>query len=495
MPTAQATTTCQDIPVEILRSIFLNAATWSFDEKLALLHVCFQWREVAFSIPDIWTLVNERVFISHNIAERFLGLSKSESLFVDIVAGPSGYRLQYFPPLSSLSFLAAAPRMRHISMKGPSTTVMSLLSDALRDVPRLKSLELINTTRNWRTIRMDMEEGTISQLTRMKLENYRLKEWNPLFFTNLVTLSITFNIGVDCLEVRPRRSQFVAALNQAVNLQTLILVYTLPSSLIQDDVVLPRLTNLEVIDFIPSCTNFLHHLHVPTTARVSVMCSHAEDQNTGSLITGALPFFSTLENFLNRGGQQANVLELLRCDSPMGIRAGLVLYRPTGGEIQIELPNICEERYPEFLQLINISLDLSQVRELSLTAEDTRVQNPAYLGQLNNIIAHATTLSEIQIYRSIVAREFFLTVGALNISSLTRLSLFDINVVDVRFETRGWSTALMNFIQANHQLEGITFVNCHGALELSKEPFFSGLFTATSFRDLDGDYNVCLDAQ
>jgi F-box-like len=277
------------LPPELLRMIFKACADppstepgdrYWYDASnmrwIAITHVCRYWRSVALGYSDLWKRL---YFFNPDVTEEMIRRSKGANLEVRINANfrvhrrtaESEFITMLLPELHRVSvlhliclhrlqslvdgFVSAAPKLEYLYLSAPDSQSALHIPDTIfsRGTPALRSLELCNCI----FTSPSPSSGTVS--------------------------SPDSHIG----RIPSTISQIVSFLRGTPMLHTLILDWVLPFVGTDDaypNLVLPKLSRLELSSSIASCTNFLEHIIFPVTTDARIICEDpSQDDDYGKL--------------------------------------------------------------------------------------------------------------------------------------------------------------------------------------------------------------------
>jgi F-box-like len=277
------------LPPELLRAIFKACAdppstepgNWSwYDARkmqwIAITRVCRYWRSVALGYSDLWKRLR---FFNPKITKEMIHRSQGANLEVIINASYRSIAKSTIIPMvlaelhrismlhikrlelleSLVNGLSAAPKLEYLYLSA-SEIMVFYIPDTIfsRETPALRSLELHSCT----FTSPSPSSGTVS-------------------YPNCPIGHIPSTI-----------SQIVSFLRGAPMLHTLILDTVLPYADTGDaypNLVLPKLSRLELTSSVASCTNFLEHIIFPVTTDVTVNCENpSQDGDYGRLFRAFL---------------------------------------------------------------------------------------------------------------------------------------------------------------------------------------------------------------
>jgi F-box-like len=274
------------LPPELLRVIFKACADPPYDplcwfyttsiQWIAITHVCRYWRSVALGYSDLWKRLR---FSNPDATKEMIRRSKGANL--EVIIDPlrefdrsiteSTFIPMLLPELHRVSvlnlihpdllqslvdgFVSAAPKLEYLYLSGPCDTNIFYIPDTIfsRETPALHSLEL-----------------------------------HKCVFTSPSPSSGTVSYPNSPIGHNPSTiSQIVSFLRGTPLLHTLVFDGVLPFVGTDDaypNLVLPKLSRLELTSSFASCTNFLEHIIIPVTTDATVTCEHpSQDDDYGKL--------------------------------------------------------------------------------------------------------------------------------------------------------------------------------------------------------------------
>ncbi|TFK68851.1 hypothetical protein BDN72DRAFT_878802 [Pluteus cervinus] len=242
------------LPPEILTEIFLNWKTHTPEKQglrvLSLTWVCHSWRELALSLPLLWSRID---FKNGDWVQHALTHSQDVLLSID-----ADIPWNKDPLLSTI--LASLSRIQRLSLSFDSTSSLQL-STSDDPAPFLEYLELKQ---------FDMADkifsGTVPSLREVKLSDCTFSWPYIPISTNLTTLSV-----IDA-EAGPTYA-LVSILRGTPNLEILLLDDAFAAEIIvecEDPVPLLRLQSLTVHrEWYRTTTSLLQQISIPPSADVS----------------------------------------------------------------------------------------------------------------------------------------------------------------------------------------------------------------------------------
>jgi F-box-like len=362
------------LPPELLRVIFVACADPPYAEQeysyckarsmqwIAITHVCRYWRSVALGYPDLWKRLR---FFDPNITKEMIRRSKGAHL--EVIIDP---RLQIhrsiarspvipmvLPELHRVSvlhlvcsdqlqflvngFVSAAPKLEYLYLSVPYHVSALNIPDTIlsRETPALRSLELhkcIFTSQS-------PSSGTVS--------------------------SPDSRIG----RIPSTISQIVSFLRGAPMLHTLIFDGVLPFVDTDDaypNLILPKLSRLELSSSIASCTNFLEHTIFPVTTDTTVTCILIPPRSDGC---GRLfrAFLSTKGNWKTNFVISALTLEVNSGDYSYVVSILCTITHshqpaPTNVTFKFSTDHYKPELYREIFNIASVTLPLNNAHELDI---------------------------------------------------------------------------------------------------------------------------------
>ncbi|KAF9522068.1 hypothetical protein CPB83DRAFT_865047 [Crepidotus variabilis] len=268
------------LPPELLGDIFTHALALDdphYDRSGPAMsfnfsYVSQQWRNIALSIPHLWTSLSEdHIDWSCVMLER----SKTTDIVVNVnlcVAGANRGRSESIP--RKVEFL------EHIFERHASR-IINLLVVSSDDhpmpdfpflTPRLHILDLWHPSSKAGTPHFSAHLLSASPLVELRFDGYNV-DWNNASFPKLKTLVLEYI----CFEASSSVIPFLEALRSTRQLQKLHIHHSLPKSFDSEDlsnispVELGSLEKLSFADFREGCkAKLLSCLKVPSTALVTV---------------------------------------------------------------------------------------------------------------------------------------------------------------------------------------------------------------------------------
>lgn len=281
------------LPPEILAVIFLFLSSSAFDEGFGYLkwlrvtHVCCHWRETALNFPHLWSRINFTLLTRAGIAE-IPARAKMAPLHLEaIITAWSREHLDTFEQ----QLEAHISHTRHLSLSGECQTVLERL---VSPAPALEYLALANSYDPFDWPFQIVVHDTLFNRTAPKLTSLRLFgcdiSWKSRLFKTLQTLEIRSPSE----ETRPTLEDWLDALNEMIQLETLILDSAIPISPLSDPriskprraVTLHSLTQFDITSSVEDCALALSHLTLPalTSLRVHSKSHNYEGNDVGILI-------------------------------------------------------------------------------------------------------------------------------------------------------------------------------------------------------------------
>jgi F-box-like len=331
------------LPPELLRMIFIACANPPFTVQhpsywcnarnmqwIAITHVCRYWRSVALGYSDLWKRL---YFFNPDVTKEMILRSQGANLEVIIDAdlrsiAKSTFVPMVLPELHRVSILrlsdlfqvqslgdglvSAAPKLEDLYLSASYGAFYIPDTIFSRGTPALRSLELHKCTFTSPSpssgtlsspySRIGRIPSTISQIVSFlrgaPMLALRSLKLHKCIFTSPSPSSGTVSSPDSRIRHIPSTiSQIVSSLRGAPMLHTLKFVRVLPFVGTEDaypNLVLPKLSRLELSSSIASCTNFLEHVIFPVTTDTTVTCENSSQvDNYGRLFR---TFFSVMGN-------------------------------------------------------------------------------------------------------------------------------------------------------------------------------------------------------
>ena len=257
------------LPPEILAAIFflLPPSAWVKKAgnlaKICVTHVCRQWRETALNYPRLWSDFNFTKLTPAGMAE-ILALAQMTPLHLE--ADITQWRVAQ-SDIFVTQLEARIPHTRHliISSGRLQTTLDRLVSSA-------PTLEFLSLSHNYAyglppaVIPINLFNNTAPRLTSVKLEKCDIS-WKLPLFKRLRNLKIIR----PSTEARPKLEDWLGALNEMPQLETLILQSVTPLASQAAPLVsgpsrtatLPSLTRFDISASARDCALALAYLVLP----------------------------------------------------------------------------------------------------------------------------------------------------------------------------------------------------------------------------------------
>jgi F-box-like len=265
------------LPPELLRMIFIACADPPYAEQdpsywyqtrsmqwIVITHVCRYWRLVALEYPDLWKRLR---FFNPDITKEMIRRSKGADLEVIIDA-----YFQLYQPIDKTTIPIVLPELHRVSVLHLTCPWLrqSLLNGFVSGAPKLEYLYLSAPYYSTRACRIP--DTIFSQETPA----LRFLELRRCIFTSPLLSSGTPSSLNSRIDIPSTISQIVSFLRGAPMLHTLIFDRVLPTVGTDEaypNLVLPKLSRLELTSSIASCTNFLEHIIFPVTTNTTVTCN------------------------------------------------------------------------------------------------------------------------------------------------------------------------------------------------------------------------------
>ena len=249
---------------------------------MRVAHVCQQWRETALNNPRLWSHINftiNTVKLTPVAMAEVLARTKMEPLHLEADFSKfSAAQLDAFGRQLEVHI----SHTRHLSIRGH---LQSALDRLVSSAPTLESLFLahshLHSELSQAVIPVNVFNDTAPSLTTLELLNCDVS-WKSHFFKGLRTLKIR---GLS-IEARPRLEDWLDALNEMAQLETLLLSNATPpappaASLISEPsrtATLPSLTRFDISASARDCALALAHLVLPALTELQV---NAESHDGG----------------------------------------------------------------------------------------------------------------------------------------------------------------------------------------------------------------------
>jgi F-box-like len=270
------------LPPELLVMIFIACADPPFGEQepsywqtrnmqwIVITHVCRYWRTVALECSDLWKRLR---FFNPDVTKEMIRRSKGSNL--EVIIDIRHRRIE-----RSMVIPMVLPELHRVSVLHLvcSDELQSLVNGLGSAAPKLEYLDLYAP---YGQSSFDIPDTIFSRETpalhSLKLRNCTITSPLPSSGT---PSSPDSRIG----HMPSTISQIVSCIRGAPMLHTLILNRVLPFVDTDDaypNLVLPKLSRLELTSSIASCTNFLEHIIFPVTTDTTVICDLKQPRSDG----------------------------------------------------------------------------------------------------------------------------------------------------------------------------------------------------------------------
>jgi hypothetical protein len=260
---------------------------------ICVTHVCRRWRETALNFPRFWSHINFSMLAPAALDE-ILARAKMAPLHVEFTTWKQGQVDAFQSKLD-----AHISHTRHLNIYGPLQRVLEKL---VSSAPTLESLSLSHKCglSMQAIIPVNLFNYTTPSLTSLELKDCDIS-WKSPLFKGLQTLEIRRSSA----EAGPKLEDWLDALNEMPQLETLILQYASPSapvaaSLISEPsrtVTLPSLITFHISVSAKDCALALAHLVMPavTSLHVDAKSYQVDGEDVGPLISYAAQFVCGLQ--------------------------------------------------------------------------------------------------------------------------------------------------------------------------------------------------------
>jgi F-box-like len=251
------------LPPETLTAIFsfLSPSSWNKEAgQISVAQVCRRWRETALNYSRLWSQINFAKLTTTGAAE-MLARARMAPLHLKAVSmNMSETKLVAFEECLG----AHISHTCHLSISGRLRTMLKRVESP---APILEFLSLSHTSRQTKSVLIvipfSLFNGSAPRLTNLELENCGIS-WNSPLLRGLRTLKI-YKPYADP-ELRPYLEDWLDALNEMSQLETLILQYATPIApglRASRAVTLPSLTRFHISASAEDCALALAHLVLP----------------------------------------------------------------------------------------------------------------------------------------------------------------------------------------------------------------------------------------
>ena len=261
------------LPPETLAAIFsFLSPEWNNDagagylEWICITHVCRRWREAALNHLRLWSHINLTKLAPAAMAEI---LSRAKMAPLHLEADLTNSRKDQIDVIER-QLEAHISHTRHLCIRGHLQTALERL---VSSAPILESLSLSQFWFPQTVIPVNLFNHTIPSLTSLKLDSCDIS-WKSPLLKGLQTLEML----KPSTKARPKLEDWLDALNDMPQLETLILQFASPTtspaaSLIPEPtrtVTLPSLTKFHIFAAAKDCALALAHLVMPALTSLQV---------------------------------------------------------------------------------------------------------------------------------------------------------------------------------------------------------------------------------
>ena len=250
------------LPPETLTAIFsfLPPSAWNKEAgQICVSHVCRQWRETALNYSRLWTQINYAKLTTAGAAEMLARARMSPLRLKAVYINMSETQLVAFEE----NLEAHISHTRHLSITGRLRTALNRI---VSPAPILEFLSLSHISRQSKFVQVvipvNLFNGSSPRLTNLELENCGIS-WNSLLLKGLRTLKIRKPYA----ESKPNLEDWLNALNEMPQLETLFLQYATPLAperiRASCAVTLPSLTRFHISASAEDCALAIAHLVLP----------------------------------------------------------------------------------------------------------------------------------------------------------------------------------------------------------------------------------------
>jgi hypothetical protein len=205
----------EDLPVEVLALIFQHAVTISpphLHTTFKLAHVCSLWREVAWSTPPIWTVLQSGTITNRNVAS-FLQILHIH--FSNVQTFPISLEITYSEILASVEVTTIVNRTLLRPANAHKIQSLILNGTLVGKAPPefiFANLEELDIDMGWRTKFNLTTSPNLKRLTIRRLNRLNKDNSGQILFSNLTSLrliNVCPYICVNFLVQCPRLTEFV----------------------------------------------------------------------------------------------------------------------------------------------------------------------------------------------------------------------------------------------------------------------------------------------
>jgi F-box-like len=354
------------LPPELLRMIFIACADPPYAEQepsywcqarniqwIAITHVCRYWRSVALEYSDLWKTPH---FLNPDVTKEMIRRSKGSNLEVIIDTRHQYIDRSIFIPM----VLPELHRVSVLHLVCPDE-LQSLVNGLVSAAPKLEYMYLC--TLYGRPLYIP---DTVFSPALRSLELHKCKFTSPLPSSGTVS-SPDSRIG----HITSTISQIVSFLCGTPMLHTLILKEVLPYANTGDaypNLVLPKLSRLELTSSTASCTNFLEHIIFPVTTDTAVTCLNpSQGGDYGRLFRA---FLSVMGNRKTNSVISALTLKVMGYYTA-SIRCTIThSHQPVATNVTFRFTNIYNhELYQDIFYTASVTLPLTNAHELKIDGD------------------------------------------------------------------------------------------------------------------------------
>jgi hypothetical protein len=261
------------VPPETLAAIFsFLSPSWNKEAGhlawMHVAHVCRRWRETALNHPHLWSYINFAKLTPAGVAG-ILARAKMAPLHLE--ADVTQWSVAQFDVFEK-HLEAHMSHIHHLSICG---CLQAALDRLVSSAPALEFLSLSHKPRQYALaqviIPVNLFDRTTPSLTSLELKSCNIS-WKSPLLKGLRTLEILR----PSKEARPKLEDWLGALNEMPQLETLILQYATPPApraapfILEPSraVTLPSITRFHIIDSARDCALALAHLVLPALAHL-----------------------------------------------------------------------------------------------------------------------------------------------------------------------------------------------------------------------------------
>ncbi|KAF8481675.1 hypothetical protein DFH94DRAFT_404322 [Russula ochroleuca] len=250
------------LPPETLTAIFsfLSPSAWNKEAgQMSVAQVCRRWRETALNYSRLWTQINFAKLTPAGAAE-MLARGRMAPLHLEAVS----MKMNETQLVAFEAHLEAhISHTRHLSINGRLRTALNRL---VSPAPILEFLSLSHISRQFKLVQVvipvNLFNGSVPSLRSLELENCDIS-WKSPLLKRLRTLKIRRPYT----KSRPKLEDWLDALNEMPQLETLFLQYATPLATgrirASRAITLPSLTRFHISASAEDCALALAHLVLP----------------------------------------------------------------------------------------------------------------------------------------------------------------------------------------------------------------------------------------